>query len=485
MSRPDHDSECALYVRISEDPRDLQRGVTRQLEDCHAEAKRRGLNITDVFQDNDITASKKDNRPGYASLVAAVGRGEVRHVVVYMQSRIWRNRRERAEGFELFQAKGVGLVCVKGLDIDFSDAQGRMIGGIMGEVDTAESEVKGERIAREARQRAEEGRANGRVAFGWRREYLFDQGGHRIGWDDVEHPEQAPIVREIVDRLLAGEGQYSITQDLTERGIPSPRNGGRWYQSVTHRIAIRPANVGIRTVGGKAFSKAAWPALVDQDKHTRVVALLSDPARRKTRKHAGRRAHMLTFGVGECGPCGSVLRVNVRADGPLYTCNHHGCVGRREDYVDALINAAVVDKLSRPDARALFLVDDTGARAAADAADAIRARLAEAADLFEMEEITGAQLSRITAGLRPKLADAEKRARPRQINIDPALLDALANTEQAASTWAGMLVEEKHNFLDGVGMRVRILPVTRRGPGFDPDSVDVDWPTAGSAHARA
>ena len=62
-----------------------------------------------------------------------------------------------------------------------------------------------ERIVRATRQRAEEGRPHGAVLFGWRREYDTDSAGRIIGSHDLENPEQAAVVRQIVDRLLAGD----------------------------------------------------------------------------------------------------------------------------------------------------------------------------------------------------------------------------------------------------------------------------------------
>jgi DNA invertase Pin-like site-specific DNA recombinase len=48
-----------------------------------------------------------------------------------------------------------------------TSAAGRMMAGILGEFDRAESEIKGERVARAALQRAHEGKANGAVLYGW------------------------------------------------------------------------------------------------------------------------------------------------------------------------------------------------------------------------------------------------------------------------------------------------------------------------------
>ncbi|MEH0936766.1 recombinase family protein [Micromonospora psammae] len=43
------------------------------------------------------------------------------------------------------------------------------------------------------------------------------------GWQLVENPETAPVMREIIERVLKGESKLSIARDLNSRGIASPR----------------------------------------------------------------------------------------------------------------------------------------------------------------------------------------------------------------------------------------------------------------------
>jgi DNA invertase Pin-like site-specific DNA recombinase len=50
------------------------------------------------------------------------------------------------------------VTLVKGADLDLSSAAGRAVAGLMGEFDTTESEIKAERVASAALQRAERSR---------------------------------------------------------------------------------------------------------------------------------------------------------------------------------------------------------------------------------------------------------------------------------------------------------------------------------------
>ena len=161
---------AAIYARISEDPRQTELGVTRQRKDCASLVELRGWKLVETFTDNDIAALKGNaTRPGYAALMAAVERGQVTRIVAFGLSRLWRNRRERADAIEVLRRYRVSVSLVKGSDLDMTSAAGRGVAGLMGEFDTMESEVKAERVASAALQRAEQGRANGHVAYGWRR----------------------------------------------------------------------------------------------------------------------------------------------------------------------------------------------------------------------------------------------------------------------------------------------------------------------------
>jgi len=488
----------ALYARISEDPLGLERGVTRQLDDGRALIEARGWTPAGEFVDNDLSALSGKRRPQYEALMSAVDAGQVDRVVTYMQSRLWRNRRERADAIERLRQKRVSVVCIKGPELDLSTATGRMLAGLLGEFDTHESEVKGERVARAALARAEAGQANGAVLYGWRREYDSDDRGRVIGFRDQVDDLEAAVVREIVDRVLVGEGLRRLAVNLNERGIRAPQ-GGTWGHTTVRKIAMREANVGRRVHGGKVVGPAAWPALVDEAKHARVVSLLSDPERRTVpaaalaRAGAASRRHLLTYGIGRCGVCGDVLRVATKrikrrvararsADNPdgivtdaheMYVCDRRGCVGRNKERVDELVQAVVVERLKRKD-----LIDllRTGAHGPApvdsEKVTLLRSRLDDAAEDYAAGMLDREQLLRITASLRPKLVDAKAALQVPHFDL-PAELDELAAAPDVAACWGGLSLSRRRAVLQ-VFCSVSLMP-TRKGAGFDPTSVDIRW----------
>ncbi|MBG6095951.1 recombinase family protein [Nocardioides luteus] len=496
-----------LYARISEDVSGDGLKVADQLERCRKHAADRGWDVVAEKTDNDITALKGDDRPGYAEVLRLVRLRKVDHVVVWQTSRLLRNRRERAEAIELFGRQRVGIIAVKGVSFDLSTAYGRGQAGIMGEFDTMESEVKSERILAAATERAEAGRPAGYLGYGWVQ--------HGKGRDAtyVEDPEQANIIREIVDRLLAGDTLLAITEDLNSRDVPSPeasmwtrltteeqerrlRNGRKppskaWGKTSVKKLAIRQSNVAIRVhhrgKKDEAEFDGSWPPLVDKSKHDRVTALLADPKRRVNGLskdgpiRPGARRHLLSWGIGECGVCGDRLRVAPKQGRYgkrhiLYTCDSKGCVGRNEESVDLLVRAVVLDRLSRPDAFDWLRRDDDEVRVLTERAASLRQRLDDAAEDYADGLIDREQMRRITARLQPELEHAEDERRQASTAVGVDVLQPLAE-DGAEDRWDAMGITERRAVLETLGLRVRVNR-QRRGPGFDPNSIEFIWPTA-------
>lgn len=243
----------------------------------------------------------------------------------------------------------------------------------------------------------------------------------------------------------------------------------------TSNVALR---IWHRGRSDEALLAAGWPPIVDQEKHDLVCALMADPARRRERPAS--RQHLLTWGVGECGVCGGYLRVAPKGNSRwgtkqrLYVCDARGCVGRREDRVDELVRAVVVERLSRPDAVKLLTGDDVDLAPVSENAAVIRGRLDDAADAFAAGLIDAMQLTRITAQLRPELANAE--AELRQVRT-AASLEPVAELlgDRVGIVWDAMTLQKRRAVLVVLAVRFRILPRAKRGPGFEPETVEVLW----------
>lgn len=463
-----------LYARISLDRKHQEKGITRQLEDGRALSAAMGGTVVAELYDNDISATKGLHREDYEELIQLVRAGEADRVIVWQTSRLWRNRRERAEGIEIFGRMKISVIACEGPSLDLATAGGRMLAGILGEFDTAEAEVHAERIRREAQQRAEIGKAHGRISYGLRRERETDANGKTLEWHDVILEDEAAIIREITRRILAGEALKAIASDLNERHVPARTKGG-WTGVSVRKVAVRPVNAGLRPYHlGKEDERlipSEWEHIVSADDFHRVVTLLNDPTRSNHRP--GRQIHLLTARVAECGVCGQGLRIRRdRQDRFLYICRGRGCVGRDQRKLDALVRQTVIEILSRADAADLLRGDASASVEALQRSEALRAQLDEAAGAFARSRITMSQLTVITAALEPQIAATEaEAARLRPSAFSPLVAGMLG--ERAAAAWDGLAVTQRREVIRFLGLRIRVMPA-RSTRVFHPEDVIIE-----------
>jgi site-specific DNA recombinase len=463
---------AAVYCRISRDAEQEGLGVARQEEDCRKLAKREGFAVTEVYVDNDISASTKSRkpRPSYDRLLADARAGRIDVILAYSNSRL---TRRPAEWLQLIELANTGRIRVKTVasgEHDLSTADGRAVALTVAAWDAAEAERTAERVARAHKQLALNGAHNGPRPFGW--DFTEDR-ALRI------NAAEAAVVRECVQRVLAGDGIWKITRDLNERGILTS-TGKPWATQVLRRMLLRWRNCGVRTHHGKEAGPGQWEPIIDRATHERVVALLTDPARRSNNR--GTEAKYLLTSVAYCGECGRhvvgtnafdyVLKSGRTRHYPhSYKCPHAGCmkVQRRMSDVDEHVERVVLGVLERDGVR-LLGGDPIAAEQARERVEALSAKLALAADQYADDVITGEQLQRITAKVRPELEAEQAKLRTAQPSTE--LADYAG--PGVAEAWARADIETKKRIIRLLGMRITIHRV---GPGngasYDPASVSI------------
>jgi DNA invertase Pin-like site-specific DNA recombinase len=450
---------CAVYCRLSLDRTGEELGVERQLEDCLRLVESRGDQLVDKYVDNDSPAKGIGKRDEYARLMAAVQRGEIDRIYVWSQGRLWRNRVERAQGFEILRDARVSLIQVKGPEVDMTTAMGRMIAGIIGEFDTGENEVKAERQVREALQRADRGLPpGGRRAFGYR---------------DVEVvEEEAEAVKAAYAKLLAGTTLSRIARDMTAAGYRTTV-GGQWTINGVRTMLLNPRYAGHRTYLGRIHGPGAWPALVDETTYEAVRAMLTDPDRKVSRTNA---LTWLGTGLYVCGRCPGQTVIctyrGIKARGTqrrVYRCPV--CyMTRVADPVDKWVVAFVAELLSRSDRLAERLSrrkSGPDAGALSTEARALRVRLDALGDNLDIDE---ADLARRTRKLRARLAEI---AQALAESGRGSAAGALAATGDPRGAWLALDDIARRQAVIRDLCTVRLLPM---GPGrkpFDPESVDI------------
>ena len=117
-------------------------------------------------------------------------------------------------------------------------------------------------------------------------------------------PAEADAVRDGVRRALAGESVHSITKSW-QATVPPVRRG-TWHAQTVRRVLTRPRNAGIAVHRGDEVGRGSWPAIISEDEHRAVCAVLRDPSRSS---YAGVRSlKWVGSGLYRCGRCGADMR---------------------------------------------------------------------------------------------------------------------------------------------------------------------------------
>ena len=191
---------AAVYARISSDPDGLAAGVTRQIEDCRAFAERRCWPVADVYVDNDTSAYSGKRRPEYERMLDDLAAGIRDAVIVYHLDRLHRRPRELEDFLDLCDRSGIrDLACVTG-EIDLGTHDGRFHARILGAVARKESDDKSRRLIRKHLELAKAGKVSG----GGTRPYGYAKDRVTV------IPDEAAIIKEMAERLLAGDSLRSI-----------------------------------------------------------------------------------------------------------------------------------------------------------------------------------------------------------------------------------------------------------------------------------
>jgi site-specific DNA recombinase len=442
-------------------------GVLNQgtITDEHAAAKH--WQIVARYADNDVKASNgKADSADYWRMMAAAARGEFDVIVVFQTSRLWRNRRERAEGIELLRQARVSVEAVKGVSFNLTTAQGRGQAGLMGEIDTMETEIKAER----------QQLAN----------YMAVRGGKRLrssqrpfGYEDdhvTERPAEADAIRWAADALLGGGSVMSVQREWQRRGLLTAQTGRPFTRQSITTILRNPRLAGLAVYRGEIIDgvEGEQAAILTREQWEAVNSILGDPGRKPPKG-----VRTLLGGLATCA-CGNVVNgsMNHRRD-RVYNCQYSTRADRpgphvavRAEIVDEWVTAHVLDELSRRDLADLVTppphVDTAGLRAEAAA---IRANLAEMGADRALGLISRAQMLEGTergnarlAGIAAELAESAGKG----------ALAPFARGQAAEAVWAGLDLSRRREVLRTV-TPVILHPAGRGARFYDVES-KVDMP---------
>ena len=217
MPKLERPKKVAAYARVSSGKDAMLHSLASQVSYYSSLIQQHsGWIYAGVYEDEALTGTK-ENRDGFQRLLADCCTGKVNMVLTKSISRFARNTVTLLKTVRELKTMGVDIFFEE-QNIHTMSADGELMLTILASYAQEESLSASEN----QKWRIQKGFRNGEL-LNWR--FMF---GYRISKNGVEiDPETAPIVREIFDRVIAGDSFGAISRDLTRRGIPCVL-GGKW-----------------------------------------------------------------------------------------------------------------------------------------------------------------------------------------------------------------------------------------------------------------
>lgn len=277
---------AAIYARQS---LSLSDGIERQVNLCKKLCEAKGWEVVTVYEDNDVSASKKRGRDtAWGRMLEDISDGLFEVVVAVDLDRLLR----KVSDLTLLTDAGVRVLTVNG-EIDLTTADGQFRATMLASIAQFETRRKAERQLRANAARSAAGKP-----VPTRRRYGYETDGC------TPREDEAVEVQRLFEEFRKGASIRSLAMDLRSRNV-APGGGKGWPVNRVRGILANPFYGGqVYHLGTTTDSDLVIP-IVPREVATEVRAILADPARKTSPGSAIR--HELT-GLAECGVCGAHLR---------------------------------------------------------------------------------------------------------------------------------------------------------------------------------
>lgn len=284
--------QAVLYLRVST-PRQLHtaadldedgNSIATQRVEAMRKVRELGATVAHEFVEPGQSAQTIHNRTEFKRLLRFLDEHpEVKYVVIYMRSRVFRNFTDAAITKRNLLEKGVRLISAKeefgeGYMADAMEA----ITDVMNEVQVR---MNGEDVRVKMAHKVEQGGSVGRAKLGYLN-VRKDYGGRLVNTIDVD-PERAPLVAWAFEQYATGE--YSISQLrslMEEQGLttrPSPsRPSNPVSNSRLAGILRDPYYTGVIRYKGKLYAGRHEP-LISKETFLKVQEILDQRRRQGDR----------------------------------------------------------------------------------------------------------------------------------------------------------------------------------------------------------
>lgn len=469
-----------IYTRISRDDEGEALGVGRQRTDCERLADLRTWQPVKVYEDNDVSAFKRNVvREEFELMLKDLRAGLIDGVVAYDLDRLARQPRDLERLIEIFDERPRLEFATVTNDVNLGSADGRTMARIMVAFANKSSHDTSRRIKRKHLELAQQGKANGGPApYGWRKE---DR--------NKVDPDAAKHIREAQEEVLAGVRIGTIRTQWQEQGLGNPREGTKRmaHHHVEH-ILTNPRLVGYRTYHGEIlYHSDGKPVIGEWDPINTVEeweAVCAAIAERKQKTGQSLARKYLLSGIARCGLCKAKIRGQVNrkwqpgSKGAQYTyqCSkvNGGCgkVGRVGEPVDKLIARLVLQE-QREKAKTTGV--QTEGRWPRE--QELEGRLADIAQLIEAEKAKTITVSTLLQLLpdKERERDALKLERARFYKEQKQAEAKGSTADMTEEEFFDLPIERQREIVLHSLTAVIIHPAGRGKRKFDPELIDPVW----------
>ena len=261
---------AALYARVSSDRQDVDLSVSAQLRALKDYAKSNGYSVAREYVD-EAESGRVADRPQFREMIeeGSQPKAPFEIILVWKFSRFTR-KREHAVAFKsMLRRKGVRVVSITEHADD--SPTGKLMEAIIESVDEFYSENLAQDVVRGMREAASRGFfLASKAPFGYKRVKVSDGVKERPTLE--VDPATAPVVKEIFESSLSGNGLKEICKALNGRGITN--RGKRWNKGGLHYLLTNEAYTGTAVWGRISKGEkpqdpvrveGAWRALVSRE----------------------------------------------------------------------------------------------------------------------------------------------------------------------------------------------------------------------------
>ena len=225
---------CAILARVSTKEMALGWSIDGQIAECTAFAQEHGWQVVEVIREPGDSGkcvlfrrARYDPRAGIARILALVEAGAIDATLVNMQDRYHRNDYE----FEILLKQHLWPAHIQVWETSGMLNDDTLAGWRTRKAAAHAAEDYSRTISEKLRKANKRRRLQGKLVSG--RPFGTMRGSDGIG--RVCNPDTYPVLLEIFNRVVRGDSQRSIAQDLARRGVPTV-DGGKWWSTTVRSV---------------------------------------------------------------------------------------------------------------------------------------------------------------------------------------------------------------------------------------------------------